>query len=157
MILFVVIVSGKSRALKYIARADDFDEDEEEYEWVFWQKVNSKILLQEKILEEPVLIVNEEGGASFASKDIVPKRLRLLLVDQLGEATSYVFIFNSTSALDLAVGLRLSACICRQALSFFLWLSRSPYWHFISHIFKTRVILWSFKMLCELRWSTDPS
>ena len=31
----VVLVSGKSRALKHIARVNDFDDEEEEYEGVF--------------------------------------------------------------------------------------------------------------------------
>lgn len=38
----IVLVSGKSRSLKYIARIDDFDGNE--YEGVFLQKVNSRIL-----------------------------------------------------------------------------------------------------------------
>ena len=38
----VVLVAGKSRSLKYIARIDDYDEDDCEYEGVFLQKVNRK-------------------------------------------------------------------------------------------------------------------
>ena len=62
----VVLVSGKSRALKYIARVDDFDDEEEEY-GVFLQKVNSKITPGEDT-EEPVFNVNEEDGAFCAQK-----------------------------------------------------------------------------------------
>ena len=63
----VVLVSGKSRALKYIARVDDFVDEEEEYEGLFLQKVNSKITPGEDT-EEPVFIVNEEDGAFCAQK-----------------------------------------------------------------------------------------
>ena len=39
----IVLVAGKSRSLKFIARIDNYDGDDCEYEGVFLQKVNSKI------------------------------------------------------------------------------------------------------------------
>ena len=56
--------------MKYIARIDDYDENDCEYKGVFLQEVNSKIKsgMQGKRLN---FVVNEEDGASFASDDIV--------------------------------------------------------------------------------------
>ena len=67
----VVLVSGKARALKYIARVDDIDADDE-YEGVFLSKINSKIKPGEKP-EAPTFVINEEDGASFSQEDIVLK------------------------------------------------------------------------------------
>ena len=39
----IVLVAGKSRSLKFIARIDKYNRDDCEYEGVFLQKVNSKI------------------------------------------------------------------------------------------------------------------
>ena len=66
----VVLVAGKSRSLKYIARIDDYNEDSCEYEGVFLQKVNSKIKsgMEGKGL---TFVANEKDGATFASDDIV--------------------------------------------------------------------------------------
>ena len=61
----VVLVKGKLRALKYIARVDD---DDDQYEGVFLQKINSRISS-----EELIVIVVEEDAASFAAEDIVLK------------------------------------------------------------------------------------
>ena len=81
------MVAGKSRSLKCIARIDDYDEDDCEYEGVFFQKVNRKIKsgMEGKGL---TFVVNEEDGASFASDDIV-QILLLLLVDQKEEIIKY--------------------------------------------------------------------
>ena len=61
----VVLVAGKSRSLKYIARINDYDEEDCEYEGVFLQKVNRKIKsgMESKGL---IFVVNKEDGASFA-------------------------------------------------------------------------------------------
>ena len=66
----IVLLAGKSRSLKYIARIDDYDEDDCEHEGVFLQKVNSKIKsgMEGKRL---TFVVNEKDGASFALDDIV--------------------------------------------------------------------------------------
>ena len=66
----VVLVSGKSRTLKYIARVDEFDG--EDYEGIFLQKVNRKIIPGDNDTA-PTFIINEADGASFAPKDIVLK------------------------------------------------------------------------------------
>ena len=67
----VVLVSGKAKALKYIARIDDIDADNE-YEGVFLSKVNAKIKPGEKP-EAPTFVINEEDGSSFSQEDIVFK------------------------------------------------------------------------------------
>ena len=66
----VVLVSGKSRTLKYIARVDEFDG--EDYEGIFLQKVNRKIISGDDSTA-PTFIINEADGASFAPQDIVLK------------------------------------------------------------------------------------
>ena len=39
----IVLVAGKSRSLKFIARIDNYDGDDCEYEGVILEKINSKI------------------------------------------------------------------------------------------------------------------
>jgi len=115
-----VLVSGKSRALKYIARVDDFH-DEEEYEGVFLQKVNSKITPGEDT-EEPVSSLMKKM-VLFAPKDIVLKLPTPLAVGgSAGEATSYVF--NSTSLHW--TWRRPAACSLQANPLVFLWQPRSP-------------------------------
>ena len=67
----VVLVTGKARALKYIARRDNIDANDE-YEGVFLSKVNAKIKPGEKP-KAPTFVINEEDGASFSQDDIVFK------------------------------------------------------------------------------------
>ena len=66
----VVLVSGKSRTLKYIARVGEFDE--EDYKVIFVQKVDRKIIPRNNNTA-PTFIINEADGASFAPQDIVLK------------------------------------------------------------------------------------
>ena len=66
----VVLVSGKSRTLKYIARVDEFDG--KDYKDIFLQKVNRKIISGDNNTA-PTFIINEEDGASFSPQDIVLK------------------------------------------------------------------------------------
>ena len=67
----VVLVAGKSSSLKFIARIDNYDGDDCEYEGVFLQKINSKI--DSKMGDKrQSFIVNEKDAASFAPDDIVP-------------------------------------------------------------------------------------
>ena len=63
-------MSGRSRALKYIARVDNFDE--EEYEGVFLQRANKKIDPGVNAVT-PTFIRNENDAAAFAPKDIIFK------------------------------------------------------------------------------------
>ena len=39
----VLLVDGKSRSLKYIARVDNYDDEDDDYEGVFLQKINSRV------------------------------------------------------------------------------------------------------------------
>ena len=66
----IVLVAGKSRSLKFIARIDNYDGDDCEYKGVFLQKVNSKIDsgMGDK---GQTFIVNEDDAATFAPNDIV--------------------------------------------------------------------------------------
>ena len=66
----IVLVAGKSRSLKFVARIDKYDRDDCEYEGVFLQKVNKKIdsWMGDK---GQTFIVNEKDAASFAPDDIV--------------------------------------------------------------------------------------
>ena len=66
----VVLVAGKSRSLKFIARIDNYDDDDCEYEGVFLQKVNSKLGPGVEGKGQ-IFVVKEEDAASFAPDDIV--------------------------------------------------------------------------------------
>ena len=65
----VVLVAEKLRSLKFIARIDNYDENDCEYKGVFLQKVNSKIDsgMGDK---GQTFVVNEKDAASFAADDI---------------------------------------------------------------------------------------
>ena len=66
----IELVAGKSRSLKFIARIDNYDGDDYEYEGVILQKVISKI--DSGIGDKgQTFIVNEKDAASFAPDDIV--------------------------------------------------------------------------------------
>ena len=66
----VVLVAGKSRSSKFVARIDNYDEDNCEYEGVFLQNVYSKI--DSRMGDKGKnFVVNEEDAASFAPGDIV--------------------------------------------------------------------------------------
>ena len=97
----VVLVAGKSRSLKYIARIDDYDEDDCEYEGVFLQKVNRKIKsgMDGKGL---TFVVNEEDGASFASDDIVQILPAPIVVGGSERRNNQVRFDIDLSKLDLA-------------------------------------------------------
>ena len=95
------MVAGKSRSLKYIARIDDYDEDDCEYEGVFLQKVNSKIKsgMEGKGL---TFVVNEKDVASFAS-DYIMQILPAPIVVRGSERRNNQVQFNiDLSKLDLA-------------------------------------------------------
>jgi len=100
--------------LKYIARVDNFD-DEEEYEGDSCKRltVNSKVT-QGKDTEEHLFIVNEEDGAPFAPTDIALKLPTPLALGGSTWRNKQLRFQLNFSALDLV-----SACICKQAL----WLS----------------------------------
>ena len=66
----IVLVAGKSRSLKFIARFDNYDGDDCEYEGVFLQQVNGKIDSGMGDKGQTV-IVNEKDAASFAPDDTV--------------------------------------------------------------------------------------
>ena len=97
----VVLVAGKSRSLKYIARIDDYDKDDCEYEGVFLQKVNRKIKsgMEGKRL---TFVVNEEDGASFASDDIVQILPAPIVVGGSERRNNQVRFDIDLSKLDLA-------------------------------------------------------
>ena len=67
----VVLVSGKGKAWKYIARIDDIVADDE-YEGGFLSKVYAKIKPGDKP-EAPPFVINEEDNASFSQEAIVFK------------------------------------------------------------------------------------
>ena len=64
----VVIAKGKFRTLQYVARVDDYDDENEHYEGTFLQNINSGIYS-----DGPLFIVNEQDAASFAADDIILK------------------------------------------------------------------------------------
>ena len=64
----VVIAKGKLRSLQYVARVDDYDDENDEYEEMFLQIINSGVYS-----DGPLLIVNEQNAASFAADDIILK------------------------------------------------------------------------------------
>ena len=85
----IVLVSARSCALKYIARLDNFDE--EENEGVFLQRVNRKIDPGINAVTPP-FIINENDAASFASEDIILKLTALVVAVVLPEkAASFDF------------------------------------------------------------------
>ena len=94
----VVLVSGKARALKYIARIDDINADDK-YEGVFLSKVNAKIKPGKKP-EAPTFVINEEDGASFSQEDIVFKLPVAIAVDGSARRSSelrFDFDFNKVN------------------------------------------------------------
>ena len=95
----VVLVSGKARALKYIARIDDIDADDE-YEGVFLSKVNAKIKPGEKP-EAPTFVINEEDGASFSQEGIVFELPVPIVGDSARRSSQLRFDFNFNK-VDLA-------------------------------------------------------
>ena len=61
----MVLVDGKPRSLKYIARVDNYDDD---YEVVFLQKINKRVNSGKLIF-----IVNEDNASSFVAEDFIVK------------------------------------------------------------------------------------
>ena len=97
----VVLVAGKSRLLKYVARIDDYDEDDCKYEGVFLQKVNIKIN-SEMEGKGLTFVVNEKDGASFASDDIVQILPAPIVVGGSERRNNQVRFDIDLSKLDLA-------------------------------------------------------
>ena len=64
----MVIVKGKLRSLQYVARVDDYDDENNDYEGMFLQKINSRVYS-----DGPLFIVNEQDAAFFAADDIILK------------------------------------------------------------------------------------
>ena len=95
----VVLVSGKSRTLKYIARVDEFDG--EDYKGIFLQKVNCKIIPGDNSTA-PTFIINEAAGASFAPQDIVLKLPAPLVIGGSARKSSQLQFDYDFSKLDLA-------------------------------------------------------
>ena len=96
----VVLVSGKAIALKYVARIDDIDADDE-YEEIFLSKVNAKIKPGEKP-EAPTFVINEEDGASFSQEDIVFKLPVPIAVGGLARRSSQLRFDYNFNKEDLA-------------------------------------------------------
>ena len=94
----VVLVFGKSRTLKYIARVNEFDG--EDYKGIFLQKVNSKIIPGDNNTA-PNFIINEADGASFAPQDIVFKLPGPLVIDGSARKSSQLRFDYDFSKLDL--------------------------------------------------------
>ena len=66
----VVLVAGKSNSLKFIARIDNYDENDCEYEGVFLENVNNKI--NSRMGDKgQTFVANEKYATSFAPDDIV--------------------------------------------------------------------------------------
>ena len=95
----VVSVSGKSRTLKYIARVDEFDG--KDYEGIFLQKVNHKIIPEDNNTA-PTFIINKADGASFAPQDIVLKLPAPLVIGCSARKSSQLRFDYDFSKLDLA-------------------------------------------------------
>ena len=94
----VVLVSGKSKTLKYIARVDEFDG--EDYEGIILQKLNCKIIPGDNNTA-PTFIINEADGASFAPQDIVLKLPAPLVIDGSAKKSSQLRFDYDFSKLDL--------------------------------------------------------
>ena len=62
-------VDGRRRPLKYIARINKYDEQDNDYEGVFWEKVPQKL----EDHDSQTFIVNDEMVYSFAATDILVK------------------------------------------------------------------------------------
>ena len=110
--------------MKYIARVDEFDDEETEYGGEFLQKVNSKITPGEDT-EEPVFINNEEDGALFAPKDIVLKLQTQLAVGE-SAGRSNQLVFNSTSLHWTWRRPAVFSLYLQASPLVFLWQSQSP-------------------------------
>ena len=95
----VVLVSRKSRTLKYIARVDEFDG--KDYEGIFLQKVNRKIIPGDNNTA-PTFIINEGDDASFAPQDIVLKLPAPLIIGGSSKKSSQLRFDYDFSKLDLA-------------------------------------------------------
>ena len=97
----IVLVAGKSRALKYIARIDDYDDCDGEFEGVFLHKVNSKIIPGQKN-QGLTFIVNEGDAASFAPDDIVLKLPNPVAVGGSARTSNQLRFDFDFSKFDLA-------------------------------------------------------
>ena len=97
----VFLAAGKSRSLKYIARIDDYDEDDCEYKGVFLQKMNRKIKsgMEGKGL---TFVVKKEDAASFGSNDIVQILPVSIVVGGSERRNNHVRFDIDLSKLDLA-------------------------------------------------------
>ena len=62
-------VSGKSRCLRYVARIDTYDHEDDDYEGVFLEKLPARL----GDYNEVIFIVNEKDRYSFAASDILVK------------------------------------------------------------------------------------
>ena len=91
----VVLVSGKARTLKYLARIDDINADDK-YEGVFLSKVNAKIK-PGKNLNHQLLLLMKKMVHHFHKKTLFLNfRWQLLLMVQQEEVASYVLILILT-------------------------------------------------------------
>ena len=95
----IVLVYGRSRALKYIARIDDVND--EEYKGVFLTKLNSIIIPGENA-ETPTFVINEDDGASFAPEDIILKLPAPIVVRGTARRSSQLRFDFDFKKIDLA-------------------------------------------------------
>ena len=85
--------------LEYIARVDEFDG--KDYEGIFLQKVNRKIIPGDNNTA-PTFIINEGDGAPFAPQDIVLKLPAPLVIGGSSKKSSQLRFDYDFSKLDLA-------------------------------------------------------
>ena len=95
----IVLVTGRSRALKYFARIDDVND--EEYEGVFLTKVNSIIIPRENA-DTPTFVINEDDGASFAPKNIILKLPVTIVVGGTARTSNQLRFDFDFKKIDLA-------------------------------------------------------
>ena len=95
----IVLVSGRSRTLKYIARIHDVND--EEYEGVFLPKLNSIIIPGENA-DTPTFVINEDDGASFALEDIILKLPAPIVVGGTARRSSQLRFDFDFKKIDLA-------------------------------------------------------
>ena len=80
----VLIVKEKVMSLKYVGRVDEYDDENDDYEGVFLQKINNRLHSN-----GPLFIVNEQDAASFASEDIILKLPSPVVVGGSAKKTIY--------------------------------------------------------------------
>ena len=95
----VVLVDGKPKSLKYFARVDNYDDEDDDYEVVFLQKNQQQSQFWKTNL---YCTVNEDNAASFVAEDIIVKLpLPTVVLGSTTRSNQLQFNFDFTK-LDFA-------------------------------------------------------